>query len=114
MEYGGGTVMLWDRGVWAPNPGTTVEEGLDKGDLKVVFVGERLQGSWVLVRIRNNRPGDHNVNWLLIKHKDGYERPGDKDALLKTADTSVASGRTMQQIAAGEGPQPAPFMTQPR
>jgi bifunctional non-homologous end joining protein LigD len=110
-EYGGGTVMLWDRGLWAPNPGTTVEEGLETGDLKVVFVGERLNGSWVLVRMKKNRPGDDKTNWLFIKHKDGFERPGDKDALLRSTDTSVASGRTMAEIAAGKGPKPKPFMT---
>lgn len=109
-EYGGGTMMIWDRGLWAAHPGTTVEGGLESGDFKVVFVGERLNGSWVLVRMKKNRPGDNNTNWLFIKHRDGFEKPGDKDALLQEANTSVASGRTMDQIAAGAGPEPKRFM----
>jgi bifunctional non-homologous end joining protein LigD len=109
-EYGGGTMMIWDRGLWAPHPGTTVEGGLASGDFKVVFVGERMNGSWVLVRIKKNRPGDNNANWLFIKHRDGFEKPGDQDALLKETTTSVASGRTLEEIAAGKPPQPKPFM----
>jgi bifunctional non-homologous end joining protein LigD len=110
-QYGGGTVMLWDRGYWAPEPGTTVEEGLRKGDLKVVFVGERLQGSWVLVRMKRDRERSKHTNWLLIKHRDDFAHPDDHDALLKDNDTSVASGRTMDQIARGVGKGPTPFMT---
>ena len=109
-EYGGGTMMIWDRGLWAPHPGTTVEGGLQSGDFKIVFVGERLNGSWVLVRMKKNRPGDTNTNWLFIKHKDGFEKPGDKDALLKGATNSVASGRTMDEIANDAPPEPKAFM----
>src|SRR5277367_6186558 len=68
-QYGGGTVMLWDRGFWAPEPGTTVEQGLRKGDLKIVLAGERLQGSWVLVRMNRDREKSKRTNWLLIKHR---------------------------------------------
>jgi len=110
-QYGGGTVMLWDRGYWAPEPGTTVEQGLAKGDLKIVLEGERLHGGWVLVRIKNDRTGGKRTNWLLIKHKDGFVQAGDHDALLEANDGSVASGRTMAQIAAGDGAGPTPFMT---
>ena len=110
-HYGGGTVMLWDRGYWAPEPGTDVEQGLAKGDLKVVLEGERLHGGWVLVRIKNDRIGGKRVNWLMIKHHDGLEREGDADALLSGNAASVASGRTMEAIAAGEPPGPSPFMT---
>jgi bifunctional non-homologous end joining protein LigD len=109
-QYGGGTVMLWDRGYWAPAPGTTVEQGLKKGDLKVVFAGERLNGSWVLVRMPRREREKRN-NWLLIKHRDGFERPGDNDALLNENAFSIASGRTMEEIAAGTGKAPTPFMT---
>lgn len=113
-QYGGGTVMLWDRGYWAPEPGTTVERGLAKGDLKVVLEGERLHGSWVLVRIKNDKiSGGKRTNWLLIKHKDGFVRAGDHDALLEQNADSVASGRTLAQIAAGEGSGPTPFITAP-
>jgi bifunctional non-homologous end joining protein LigD len=110
-QYGGGTVMLWDRGYWAPEPGTTVVEGLKKGDLKVVFVGERLQGSWVLVRMNRDRERSKRTNWLLIKHRDDYAHPGDHDALLSDNATSVASGRGMDQIARGVGKGPTPFIT---
>ncbi len=56
-EYGGGTVQLWDRGYWAPVGDKTPEEMLAKGDFKFVLAGERLRGSWVLVRLRNDRNG---------------------------------------------------------
>ncbi len=114
-EYGGGTVMLWDRGWWAPE-GMTVAEGLAKGDLKFVLEGERLRGGWVLVRMahdRNAKPGKKpgRTNWLLIKHRDGAEHPGDADALLTENACSVASGRAMDEIAAGIGRGPTRFIT---
>ena len=108
-EYGAGTVMLWDRGFWAPEGDGDVDAALRKGDLKFTLAGEKLKGSWVLVRMRR-RPGEKRDNWLLIKHRDGYERDGDGDAVL-AEDRSVASGRTMEEIAAGKGRGPRPFMT---
>ena len=105
-QYGGGTVQLWDRGTWEPQ-GMTAEEGLAKGDLKFTLEGERLHGSWVLVRIK--AWSGKRVNWLLIKHRDDHAREGDAGALL-AEDRSVASGRTMAAIAAGTGQAPAPFM----
>lgn len=110
-QYGGGTVMLWDRGYWAPEPGFDVAKGLKKGELKVVFAGERIQGGYVLVRIRNDRNGGKRSNWLLIKHRDEYAVEGDADGLLNDATVSVASGRTMEDIAAGKGKGPTPFIT---
>ncbi|MBW0149918.1 MAG: DNA ligase D [Phenylobacterium sp.] len=107
-EYGGGSVMLWDRGYWAPEPGFDPEEALKKGELKFVLEGERLHGSWVLVRMKRDRTGGKRENWLLIKHRD--EAAVDGDDLLKTADTSIASGRAMDAIAAGKGKGPKPFM----
>ena len=100
-QYGGGTVMLWDEGTWEPigDP----HEGLKKGDFKFILHGGRLQGSWVLVRMKP-RPQDRGRNnWLLIKHQDGYVREGDHDQFLIDNDTSIVSGRTMEEIAAGEG-----------
>jgi bifunctional non-homologous end joining protein LigD len=108
-EYGGGTVQMWDRGLWAPQGPKTPEDAIAAGDFKFVLAGERLKGSWVLVRIRNNRGRDTRTNWLLIKHKDEYARPGETDALI-AEDRSVASGRTMDQIARGVGKSPQPFM----
>jgi bifunctional non-homologous end joining protein LigD len=109
-QYGGGTVMLWDRGYWAPEDGGDPHEGLRKGDLKVVLDGERLKGSFVLVRMKR-RPKEKTDSWLLIKHHDGYALEGHGDALVEGETTSVASGRTMEAIAEGKGKGPKPFMT---
>jgi bifunctional non-homologous end joining protein LigD len=106
-EYGGGTVQLWDRGHWAPE-GMTAEAGLAGGDLKFTLDGERLHGSWVLVRMKKWSAGKR-VNWLLIKHRDAFAHEGDDDALL-AEDRSVASGRGMADIAAGKGRAPKPFI----
>ena len=106
-QYGGGTVMLWDRGYWySDNP----EAGFKKGDLKFALEGEKLHGEWVLVRMRHDRSGAKRTNWLLMKHRDEYAREGRKNDVLDE-DRSVASGRTMAQIAQGKGRGPTPFMT---
>ena len=109
-QYGGGTVMLWDRGYWEPEAGGDPHEGLRKGDLKIILDGERLKGSYVLVRMKR-REREKRDNWLLIKHNDGYAIEGDGDRLVEEAQTSVASGRPMEEIAAGKGKGPKPFMT---
>jgi bifunctional non-homologous end joining protein LigD len=108
-EYGGGTVQLWDRGYWSPEGGKSPQDALASGDLKFTLDGERLHGSWVLVRMRGDRYGGRRTNWLLIKHRDAFAKPGDADELLNE-DRSVASGRTLEQIAAGIGKRPKPFM----
>ncbi len=107
-EYGGGTVQLWDRGLWAPLPGTNARAALAAGNLKFLLEGGRLKGEWVLVRMKRDRAGGKRTNWLLIKHADQYARKAG-DALLKK-DRSIASGRTMAQIAAGKGKPGKPFM----
>src|SRR5687768_1840804 len=76
-EYGGGTVMLWDRGWYEPEKGggeDGVRDGLKKGDLKVIFHGKRMKGSWVLVRTRGwgSSSSSSKPSWLLIKHKDEH------------------------------------------
>jgi len=109
-QYGGGTVMLWDRGWWAPEPGFDLEKGLKKGEIKLVFAGERMKGGYVLVRINNDKFGGKRENWLLIKHRDDFAIEGDLDFLEDTS-FSIASGRTMEAIAAGKGKAPTPFMT---
>ncbi len=110
-QYGGGTVMLWDRGYWAPEPGFDVARGLKKGELKLVFAGERMKGGYVLVRINNDRMGGKRTNWLLIKHRDAFAVDGDGERFLKDTAFSVASGRVMEDIAAGKGKAPRPFVT---
>lgn len=108
-QYGGGTVQLWDRGYWEPEGKLSPQRQLEKGDLKFTLDGKRLQGSFVLVRMKHDRDGGKRTNWLLIKHRDDHAVASDGDAVLK-ADASVASGRTMKAIAAGRGRSPKPFM----
>jgi bifunctional non-homologous end joining protein LigD len=111
-QYGGGTVMLWDRGYWEPEGGKTPEQALAKGDFKFTLEGGRLHGSFVLVRMRNDRDAGKRTNWLLIKHHDDYSVEENGAAILEDNATSVASGRTMEAIAAGKGRKPKPFMVQ--
>jgi bifunctional non-homologous end joining protein LigD len=105
-EYGGGTVMLWDRGYWESDD---PERGFKKGDLKFTLHGNKLHGSWVLVRMKGDRYGGKRTNWLLIKHRDEFAREGEANDILEE-DRSAASGRTMAQIAEGKGKAPKPFM----
>jgi bifunctional non-homologous end joining protein LigD len=109
-QYGGGTVMLWDRGYWEPEG--DADKMLAKGDLKFSLDGEKLQGSWVLVRMRGDKFGggrSKRNNWLLIKHRDKYARNSNGEAILEK-DHSVASGRAMDDIAEGKGKKPKPFI----
>jgi len=108
-EYGGGTVMLWDRGFWTPEGAKTTHDAFQAGDLKFSLDGAKLKGSWVLVRMRGDKFGGKRTNWLLIKHQDSYSTAEDGDAVL-SQDRSIASGRMMQQIADGKGKRPKPFM----
>lgn len=108
-QYGGGTVQLWDRGYWEPEGAMSPEQALEKGDLKFTLDGKRLHGSFVLVRMKHDRNGGKRTNWLLIKHRDKYATDGNGDAVL-AQDRSVASGRSMDKIAAGKGAGPKPFM----
>ena len=107
-QYGGGTVMLWDRGYWAPEKGfENIGQALAKGELKFVMEGQRMHGSWVLVRTRRDNRG--KASWILIKHRDAGALEGDEGPT--PADRSVASGRTMEEIAAGKGRKATAFMT---
>ena len=92
-QYGGGTVMLWDRGSWEPREDPDV--GFKKGSLKMRLAGKKMKGDWALVRMKS-RNGEKHENWLLIKEKDDeVDRRGN---LLK-ADRSVKTDRTMSAIA---------------
>ena len=99
-EYGGGTVMIWDRGRWTPEGDP--HKGLAKGHLTFDLDGEKLHGRWHLVRLRA-RPKERRDNWLLIKSKDEAARgPRGKD-ILDEEPLSVATGRSMDEIAEGKG-----------
>lgn len=111
-QYGGGTVMLWDRGYWTPEGSKSPQTALAKGDFKFTLEGARLHGSFVLVRMRNDRERGKRTNWLLIKHRDEFSVEKNGTAILEEHQTSVASGRTMAAIASGEGRKPKPFMVQ--
>src|SRR5215471_6324552 len=106
-QYGGGTVMLWDRGTWEPDG--DAGKMLTRGDLKFTLDGEKLRGGWVLVRMKGDKFGGKRTNWLLIKHHDTFARDRNGDAILEK-DHSVASGRAMKAIEAGTGRKPKPFM----
>ena len=97
-EYGGGTVMIWDRGRWQPEDDP--HHGLRKGHLSFTLDGEKLHGLWHLVRMTRRR-GEKRDNWLLIKaHDDAAREAGDKD-ILEQKPRSVVSGRSMDEIAKG-------------
>lgn len=99
-EYGGGTVMLWDRGTYGPEAGggsDAIRDGYERGDLKIVLKGERLNGGWVLVRMRRDDRG--RAQWLFIKHRDEAAN-ADYDVVAEV-NTSVTTGRTMDEITEG-------------
>ena len=95
-EYGGGTVMLWDRGSWAPIEGKSADD-LEEGHLHFCLDGERMRGEWLLIRLKK-KPGEKRENWLLRKLQDEHAEEG--DALVERELTSVLTGRSMAEIAA--------------
>jgi len=98
-EYGGGTVMVWDRGIWAPEV-PDVEKALERGDLKFTLYGKKLRGSWVLVRTRGWGGSPQGKSWLLIKHRDKYASTTD---IVADKPRSVLSRRLLAQIARDGG-----------
>jgi bifunctional non-homologous end joining protein LigD len=98
-EYGGGTVMLWDRGIWEPIG--DAGEGFKSGKLKFILHGEKLQGHWTLVRMRG-RAGDDGKNWLLIKERDDEARPESEYSVTEDLDRSVSTERSLEEIANAE------------
>ena len=109
-QYGGGTVQLFDRGTWAPELDKPPGQSLADGELKFVLRGDRLNGSFVLVRMKSDKFRGKRTNWLLIKHRDASANESDDGGGVLTIDRSIASGRPMAMIAAGEGKAPKPFM----
>jgi bifunctional non-homologous end joining protein LigD len=107
-EYGGGTVMLWDRGTYSADTATSpdeeedaIREGLRRGDLKITFNGERLHGSFALIRMKFARDDSSSSKpqWLLIKHRDEFA--SDEDVVAANM-ISVDTSRTMDEIASGK------------
>ncbi len=100
-QYGGGTVMLWDRGSWTPHPGKDPVKTLAEGHLHFTLDGERMKGEWLLIRLKP-RGKERGENWLLRKIGDAHA--GGTDTLTEEALTSVATGRTMAEIEGGAAP----------
>ena len=99
-EYGAGTVMVWDKGAWVPdNP--DVDAALRRGDLKFTLYGEKLKGSWVLVRTKSGYPpSSGRPAWLLIKHRDEFASAQDVEAARPR---SASTNRTLTEITRDEG-----------
>src|SRR5215472_9286308 len=97
-EYGGGTVMVWDNGTWTPEV-PDVDSSLRKGDLKFTLQGKKLQGSWVLVRLKP-RGREAKPAWLLIKHRDDYASGED---IVEKEPRSVVTRRLLVEIARDDG-----------
>ncbi|HEY0919716.1 DNA ligase D [Devosia sp.] len=101
-EYGGGPMIVWDRGDWAPMG--DAHAALASGDFKFRLWGEKLKGGWMLVRLKP-KPGDARADWLLFKEKDASAEPGTD--ILSARPESVQSGRTIEELAAAAA-DPAP------
>ncbi|MBF9194740.1 non-homologous end-joining DNA ligase [Microvirga terrestris] len=97
-QYGGGTVLLWDRGTWEPEGDP--HEAYEKGRLTFRLDGEKLEGTWHLVRMAK-RPRERQPSWLLIKADDAHARTEDDPDILEEAPLSVKTGRSLDEIAPG-------------
>lgn len=107
-EYGGGTVIVWDRGHWAPVHDPV--RGMKKGHLEFTLEGEKLKGRWHLVRMAARR-GEARVNWLLIKGEDAEARGAEAPDILDDAPLSVLTGRDLEAVARGDpAPDPVPAL----
>src|SRR5215210_2705923 len=98
-EYGGGTVMLWDWGTWTPDPRKDPRKTIEEGHLHFSLDGHRMKGEWVMFRLKG-RPGERSENWMLKKVTD--EQAGGSMGLTERYLTSIKTGRSMQEIAAGK------------
>jgi len=98
-EYGGGTVMLWDWGIWIPDPRKDPRKTIKEGHLHFTLKGHRMNGEWVMFRLKP-RAGERGENWILKKVDD--EHAGSSTGLTEKYLTSIKTGRTMLEIEAGK------------
>jgi bifunctional non-homologous end joining protein LigD len=110
-EYGGGTVMLWDRGVWLPHPDKDPVKTLEEGHLHFTLEGERMKGEWIMIRMKP-RGKERGENWLLRKIEDEFA--GSPTGLTEMFLTSVKTGRTMDEIAGRISKIPGAAKSDPR
>ena len=96
-EYGGGTVMLWDRGTWEPLPGKDPAKTIREGHLHFTLHGERMKGEWVMFRLKP-RGKEKTENWILKKVNDEFA--GSPTGLIDTYLRSVKTDRTLDEIVA--------------
>jgi bifunctional non-homologous end joining protein LigD len=107
-QYGGGTVMVWDQGTWAPQPGhEDIDAGLRDGAIKFTLDGTKLHGKWTLIRMNDHAGSGRwkssgKPNWLLIKEHDEFERTPDDPCVTEDSPNSAVTGRSLEQIAAEE------------
>jgi len=102
-QYGGGTVMVWDQGTWAPQPGhTDVDEGLRTGSLKFILHGTKMKGKWALIRMGGKAANESKPNWLLIKEHDDFERKQSDPVITEEAPNSAVTNRSLEEIARNE------------
>ncbi len=107
-SYGAGTVMVWDRGTFSVEGDSDAAQQLQRGEIKFSLNGEKLRGSFVLVKLKRSEKGNE---WLLIKHKDAAEDPAWN---VDEHDGSVLTGRTIEEIKEELPPKRAPIPIQPR
>ena len=103
-QYGAGSVIVWDRGTWAPMGDP--EAGFARGNLKFRLAGEKLRGGWALVRVKDKE--ETGKSWLLVKEYDDYARPESQYDILKEQPDSVATGRSIEEISAAAKPRKKP------
>src|SRR5690606_17263807 len=94
-EYGGGTVIVWDRGTWSPV--FDMKKGMAKGHLEFELQGEKLNGRWHLVRMPR-RAREKRDNWLLIKADDEFARGEEDGDILEERPESIITGRTIADV----------------
>ncbi len=110
-QYGAGTVIVWDRGIWEPigDP----REGMAAGQLKFRLYGEKLQGAWALVRMRG-KPNERQESWLLVKERDAQARPQAEFSVVDALPDSVLTGTKNPAVPAGAKPAPLPELLAPQ